>query len=82
MNNDISALRQHLFDTLAALKNKDNPMEIERAKAVSEVAQVIINSVKVEVEYAKVTGVKSTNFLEKSPDLPTGINGSQVHRIR
>ncbi|MGI4846821.1 MAG: hypothetical protein ACRYGK_01595 [Janthinobacterium lividum] len=82
MNNDISALRQHLFDTLAALQNKEKPMEIERAKAVSEVAQVIINSAKVEVEYAKVTGVKCTSFLEKAPDLPTGITGTQVHRIR
>ena len=43
-NNNIDDLRAHLFETLAALRDKDKPMEIERAKAVTEVAQVIINT--------------------------------------
>lgn len=82
MTNDINALRQHLFDTLAALKDKEHPMDIERAKAVSEVAQVIINSAKVEVDYAKATGAKGSGFLESRPDLPPGITGTTIHKIR
>lgn len=87
-NNNIETLREHLFATLAALSDKDKPMEIERAKAISEVAQTIINSAKVEVEYAKATGAAGSNFLEmaavKVPDgmLPKGITGITTHRIR
>jgi hypothetical protein len=32
MNNNITTVRQHLLDTLADLRNRDNPMEIERAR--------------------------------------------------
>lgn len=54
-----------LFDTLEGLRNKDKPMEIERAKAISDVAQVIINSAKVEVEHLKVSGGKGTGFISQ-----------------
>lgn len=82
--NNIETLRDHLFDTLAALKDKENPMDIDRAKVVSEVAQVIINSAKVEVEYAKATGADaSSGFLEKAQEaLPDGITGRTVHKLR
>lgn len=80
--NNITTLRQHLFDTLAALQDKTAPLDIERAKAISEVAQVIINSAKVEVEHAKVTGSKGSGFLEKQEELPSGITGVHVHRMR
>ncbi len=52
--NRIDDLRDHLFETLEALKDKDEPMELDRAKAVADVARVIIDSAKVEVEFAKV----------------------------
>jgi hypothetical protein len=32
MNNNITTVRQHLLDTLADLRNRDKPMEIERAR--------------------------------------------------
>lgn len=61
--NSITDLRGHLFDTLRALKDKKNPMDIERARAVSDIAQTIINSAKVELEHLKVTGATGTGFL-------------------
>lgn len=82
MSNNIEDLREHLFETLKALRDPAKPMEIERAKAVSEVAQTIINSAKVEVEYAKATGVKGSEFLEKKPELPPGITGITQHRLK
>ncbi|MDB5777554.1 MAG: hypothetical protein JWP38_3687 [Herbaspirillum sp.] len=82
MSNNIDTLRTHLFATLAALQDKENPMDIERAKAVSDVAQVIINTAKVEVEHAKVTGAKGSAFLDKTPDLPPGISGVRQHRLQ
>ncbi len=65
-------LRNHLFETLEALKDDEKPMDLARAKAVADVAKVLIESAKVEVEFLKVTGaVKSTNFLptENEPDV-------------
>lgn len=56
---NVSDLRAVLFDTLAELRDPDKPMEIDRAKAVVEVAQAIINSAKVEVDFAKATGQRS-----------------------
>ena len=82
--NDINELRKHLFETLAALKDKDNPMDIDRAKAVSEVSQTII-SAKLEVEYAKTTG-EHIDFIEGKKDakenLPIGITNITQHRLR
>lgn len=75
MKNKIVDLRNHLFETLEALKDKDNPMPIERAQAISNVAQTIVNSVKVEVDFMKVTGSKEgTGFLPEpssGPQKPT-----------
>lgn len=62
--NKIDDLRNHLFETLEALKDDDKPMEIDRAKAIADVARVIVDSVKVEVDFIKATGTaKSTGFL-------------------
>lgn len=76
MAHDISELRKHLFATIEALNDKDSPMDIERARTVSEVAQTIINSAKVEVEYAKATGAKISSFI--AVEAP---NGVVRHRI-
>ncbi len=92
---DISVLRAQLFATLAALQDKENPMDIDRAKAINETAQVIINSAKAECDFLKVTGGKGTGFISSERDsgitaTATGIktvsqqNGSNVtvHKIR
>jgi len=64
MKNKITDLRNHLFATIEALNDPDNPMEIDRAKAVSDVAQVIINSAKLEVDFIKATGrSEGTGFI-------------------
>lgn len=81
--NTIAELRAHLFDTLQKLSDKENPMEIERAKAISEVSQVIINSAKVEVDFMRVTNGKGTGFIpEQQPDLPNGITGIRQHIMK
>ncbi|TPG08282.1 hypothetical protein EAH88_11645 [Rhodanobacter glycinis] len=56
MKNKIEDLRNHLFAALESLADKEEPMEIARAKAISDVAQTIINSAKVEVDYIKQMG--------------------------
>lgn len=56
MKNKIEDLRNHLFATLEALQDKENPMDIERAKAISKVADTIIDSARVECKFMEVTG--------------------------
>jgi hypothetical protein len=64
MRNKIEHLRDHLFATLEALQDEDKPMDLDRAKTIADVAQTIINSAKVEVDYLKVTGeTHATDFL-------------------
>lgn len=84
MKNNIEALRRHLFETLDALKDKENPMDIERAKAISEVSQVIINTAKVEVQFAQATGSRTTAFLQDDDggQLPAGITSVRVHKLQ
>lgn len=88
--NNITTLRDHLFDTLKGLQDRTNPMEIERAKAITDVAQVIINAAKVEVEHIRVTGGEGSGFIPNAqrptkPALPQGTHsptpGVLVHRI-
>lgn len=62
--NKIEDLRNHLFATLEALQDEDNPMEVERAKTIADVAQVIVNSAKIEVDFIRATGrSQGTGFI-------------------
>ena len=80
MSKTVADLREHLFATLAGLR--EGTMTVETARAISEVSQTIINSAKVEVEYARVTESASSTFLAgESPELPQGITRITQHRI-
>lgn len=72
MKNKIEDLRNHLFATLEALQDKENPMDLARAREVANVARVIVDTAKVEVEFINVTGAAGSGFLpegetEKGP---------------
>lgn len=88
MSNNITTVRQHLLDTLADLRNRDNPMEIDRARAVADVARVLVDSAKVEVDFIKASGAAGSDFMqpeestEGSSALPNGITGIRQHRIK
>ena len=57
--NKISDLRDHLFAALEGLSDPDKPMDVGRARAISDVAQTIIDSARVEVELVKVVGASA-----------------------
>ena len=59
MRNKMVDLRNHLFATLEGLQDAEKPMDLERARAISEVAQVVINAAKVEVAAARALNVAS-----------------------
>ena len=62
--NNVNDLRETLFDTMQMLKDGDEKMDLDKAKTIEELAQVIINSAKVEVDFLKQTGNENgTGFL-------------------
>lgn len=64
----ITDLREALFATLNGLKNGE--IDVDRAKAINETAQVIINSAKVEIDHMKIAGGTGTRFIAEPADLP------------
>lgn len=81
-NPHIDQVRKSLLDTLADLRNREQPMDIERAKAVAQVASVLVDTAKVENEYLKITGQDHSKFLETPPDDLLGaprIDGPAAH---
>lgn len=81
----IEDLRRRLFDAIDKLGRGD--MTIDQAKLTSDLAQVIVNSAKVEVEYLRVTGGGESTFIEPTDDtnpaaLPNGISGIVRHRLK
>lgn len=65
MSKTITDLREKLFETIDALNDKGNPMEIERANAIVKVAGTIIESAKVEVQAMEIVGTLGTGFIGK-----------------
>lgn len=64
MKNKIEDLRNHLFETLEALKDDEKPMDLGRAKAIADVAQVIVNAAKAEIDFIRAVGAtKGTGFI-------------------
>lgn len=89
----ISHLRDHLMQTLSALRDRESPMEPDRARAIAQVAGVLVDTARVEVDYIKATKQDRAGFLEEpaTPLLPTAHNpfpsatgtpASYVHRLR
>lgn len=67
-NHTITALRAHLFGTLEALRDKDNPMDLDRARAVCNVAKEITDTARAETDFHRATGIDiNSNFIEALP---------------
>lgn len=77
----IDDLRTVLFETIDALKS--GAMDIDKAKVISDLSQVMVNTAKVEIEFVKITDSKGSGFIpENEPkELPPGIAGVHVHKI-
>ena len=65
MKNTMTDLRNHLFEVMESLKDEDKPIEIARAKAVVDVAQALIDSAKVEVQFLEaIDSSEATGFFD------------------
>lgn len=76
--NKITDLRDHLFETLEALRDEDKPMDIDRAKAIADVARVLVDTAKVEVQFLNATGsIQGSGFIPDGTE-PKQITGRPV----
>lgn len=70
----IKELRLHMMQQLRALRaaapGDALAAELQRTKGVQEIAQVLINSAKMEIDYLIATKQPSSRFLETPPDKP------------
>lgn len=69
MKNRISDLRNHLFETIESLKDPDHPMEVQRAKAIYETAQTIIETGKLELQFIDLVGKRENSQFFDQPQL-------------
>lgn len=59
--NDLTALRNHMFEVIERLKSNNDPqasecekMDVETAKAITNAAQTIVHSAKIEIDFLKI----------------------------
>jgi len=66
MKNKINDLRNHLFSVLEELTDPDSTYDIAKAKVVADIAQVVVNSAKIENDFIRITGAShGTGFIEE-----------------
>lgn len=91
MAKTLDDLREHLFATLDALRDTKAPMDIARAKAISNVAQTVINSAKAEIDFVRIIGADNAHLpvfgaTKQITEGNTGANvaalGVRTHRIK
>lgn len=85
MKNKIEDLRNHLFDTIEALKDAEDPkmigQEIDRAKAIVGVAQVIVDTAKAEntfLELSEFAMKRASGFIPEQQIQPRLVRGGQA----
>ena len=82
MSQDITALREHLFDAIAGVKS--GSLDLDKARAINELGKTLVDTAKVEVDYLKALGGGESQFIDTAvgaANLPEGITGRTVHRI-
>lgn len=83
MSAHINELREHLMNTLEDLRNRSNPMEPGRARAIATVAGVLVDTARVEVDFLKATHGDRSDFLgkleEDRPELPNNSDTPTAH---
>lgn len=80
-SNDITTVRMHLLNFLSDVCDNDKPIDKERVIAVCNVAQAIVDTARVEVEYIKATEYIGTGFLESADSEKDIRNHGELRKI-
>ncbi len=85
MANDMAVVREQLSNNITALKDKSNPLDIERSKAISIVAQTVIKDVRSGSNRLKLVKGKGIGFLDDKGTIRPGIShptpGITIHKL-
>lgn len=73
MSYKIEDLRNTLIDMIKNLNDKDAVVDLDRAKVAAELAQVVVNSAKAEVDFMRVTGGTGSGFIENTGRNPAAL---------
>lgn len=77
--NKIEDLRNHLFAALEGLADTERPLDIERARAIADVARVVVDTAKVEVAMLEATGsCAGTGFIPDAEARPGSLTARKV----
>lgn len=82
MSKTINDLRETLFETLQAVRS--GGLDLDKARAVNEIAKTIVDTAKVEVDYLRAAGGGESEFIRTAMwnnNLPPGITGVTRHRL-
>jgi uncharacterized damage-inducible protein DinB len=72
MGKKIEDLRDTLFETIELLKT--NKIEVDKAKAIQSIAQTIVNSAQVEVDYlSQINATAGTGFIDAPKQLKKAV---------
>jgi hypothetical protein len=78
VKNKIQDLRDALFATLEDLRDPEGKLTLDRARAINETAQTIINTAKVKLQYIDLIGAgMATGFIEPRQTAPA-LTGPQM----
>lgn len=81
--NSLAELRAVLFETIRGVRAGNT--DLDTARSVNSIAQTLVDTGRLEVEYARVMGTDiETGFLPAKAEQPgtPGIKGTTVHRLR
>lgn len=86
-HNTIEGLRARLFAAIDGVR--EGTLDIDRAKTIGDLSQVIVNSAKVELDYVRATDGSSAFLLgsadaevQTTRELPGGIVRVVQHKLR
>jgi hypothetical protein len=87
MSKTINDLRETLFATLEGVKA--GTIDLDKARAINDIARSITETAKVEVDYLRTTGGGESSFIDTAIEadnlpegLPNGITGITRHRLQ
>jgi hypothetical protein len=62
MKNKLTDVRNLLIEAMEGLNDPESGMTIEKAKAMADIGQVLVNSAKVEVDFIRATNSDGSGF--------------------
>ena len=83
---NIDTLRQHLFDTISAVR--EGKMELDKARVINELCKSLNETGRVEVDFIQAVGGEDSAFLKSSdaaeaatPQLANGVQSITRHLL-